>query len=132
MLPRPRAMEAALNFPGAPRIARARVGSSLPSKFSSAAFGPFERLGACCGGAAGCWSADDIGLALTERLRQGDRSVAHGDLAPALGKVEWIWVRRVVADKRVALPVDEQIGAFRREIAVATPQPGVPVAPLRQ
>ena len=73
-----------------------------------------------------------IGLALTERLRHGDRSVVHGDLATALGNVEWIWVRRVVADKRVALSVDEQIGAFRREIAVATPQPGVLVAPLLQ
>src|SRR3954451_13083542 len=94
--------------------------------------GPFERVASCCAGADWCYSADDIGLALTERLGHGDRSVGHGDLATALGNVEWIWVRRVVVDKRVALSVDEQIGAFRREIAVATPQPGVLVAPLRQ
>src|SRR5205085_6468873 len=41
--------------------------------------------------------------------------------------------RRAVADKNVALSVDEQVGALRREIAVATPQPGILVAPvLRQ
>jgi hypothetical protein len=108
------------------------VGSSLPSKFTSLPFGPFERLPSCCAGAAWCYSADDIGLALTERLGQDDRSVVHGDLATALGNVEWLLVPRVVADKRVALSVDEQIGAFRPDIAVATPQPGVLVAPLLQ
>src|SRR4051794_37755808 len=106
-----------------------RVGSSLPSTFASAPFGPFERPASCCAGAVWCSSANEIGLALPERLGHGARSVVHGDLAAALGKLEWLWVRRVVADKRVALAVDEQIRAFRHEIAVATPQPRVMVAP---
>src|SRR4051794_4353421 len=129
MLPRARAGQAALDFPGAPGIARARVGSSLPSAFAIAPFGPFERLASCCAGAAWCQSANEIGLALPQRLGHGERSVVHGDLATTVGKVEWLWVRRVVPDKRVALTVDEQIRDCRREIAVATPQPGVMVAP---
>src|SRR5262249_40877481 len=96
-------------------------------------FSPFARPASC--GTVVTWrpaAADDIGLALAERFREGDRSVAHGDLATALGDVEWPWVRRVVADERVALPVHEQIGALRDEIAVPTPQPCVLVAPRLQ
>ena len=132
MLPRPRAREAALDFPGALRIARARRGSSLPGTFASALFGPFERLAPCCPSATWPWPADEIGLAPTQRLRHGERSVAHGDLATVLGNVEWLWVRLVVAYKQVALSVDEQIAGLRREIAVATPKAGVMVAPALQ
>src|SRR3954466_192115 len=131
-LPRPRAGQAALDFPGALRIARARRSSSLPGRFASARFGPFERLAPCCPGATWAWPADEIGLAPTQRLRHGERSVAHGDLATVLGNVEWLCVRRVVADKRVALAVDEQIAGLRREIAVATPEAGGVVAPALQ
>src|SRR2546423_12230382 len=97
-LPRPRARQAGLDFPGALRIARARRGSSLPSKFASALFGPVERLAPCCPGATWACPADEIGLAPTQRLRHGERSVAHGDLATAPGDVERLCVRQVVAD----------------------------------
>src|SRR4051812_42498694 len=96
------------------------------------ALGPFERLAPCCPGATSAWPADQIGLAPTQRLRHGKRSVAHGDLAAVLGNVEWLRVRHVVADKQVALSVDEQIAGLRREIAVATPEAGVLVAPALQ
>jgi hypothetical protein len=41
-------------------------------------------------------------------------------------------VRYVIADKQVALSVDEQIAGLRREIAVATPKAGVMVPPALQ
>src|SRR6266508_3733432 len=94
VLPRPRARQAALDFPGALRIARARRGSSLPSKFAKPVCGPFERLAPCCPGATWAWPADEIGLAPTQRLRHGERSVAHSDLATVLGNVEWLSVRQ--------------------------------------
>src|SRR3954466_13358554 len=131
-LPRPRAGQAALDFPGALRIARARRSSSLPGRFASARFGPFERLAPCCPGATWAWPADEVGLAPTQRLRHGERSVAHGDLAAVLGDVEWLWGRRVVADQQVALSFDEQIAGLRREIAVAAPKARVLVAPALQ
>src|SRR3954466_10327490 len=131
-LPRPRAGQAALDFPGALRIARARRSSSLPGRFASARFGPFERLAPCCPGATWAWPADEIGLAPTQRLRHGERSVAHGDLATVLGNIEWLWVRQVVADEQVGLSVDEQIAGVPHEIAVPTLEARVLVAPAFQ
>src|SRR4051794_40414907 len=77
-------------------------------------------------------SADEIGLALPQRLGDGERAVVQGDLAAAPGNVEWLRERRVVADKQVALSVDEQVGALRDEIVVATPKAGVMVPPALQ
>ena len=73
--------------------------------------------------------AEEVSLAPTERLRYGDRPVAQNDLATALGDVEWARVRRLGAIEHVAVAVHEQIRAPRHEIAVATSQPSVLIAP---
>ena len=76
------------------------------------------------------WSlAEEVSLAPTKWRRDGDRPVAQNDLAAALGDVEWARVRRLGTVEHVAVAVHEQIGAPRHEIAVATSQPSVPVAP---
>ena len=99
-----------------------------PGFLVRASFCTLKRLGSCSAEAARADTADEVRLAVAKRLRHGERSVVHGDLATALRNVEWLWVRRVVADKHVAVSVHEQIRASRREIAVATPQPSVLVA----
>ena len=60
---------------------------------------------------AGRQPAHEIGLTLPQWLRDGERSVVHGDLATVLGNVEWLWVRRSIAGEQVALTVDEQVRA---------------------
>ena len=73
--------------------------------------------------------AEEVSLAPTEWRRYGDRPVAQNDLAAALGDVEWARVRQLGAIEHVAVAVHEQICAPRHEIAVATSQPSVSVAP---
>ena len=101
-------------------------GGELPSAFFRA-LEPLDRGGGL--GVASGALAEEVSLALTEWRRHGDRPVAQNDLATALGDVEWARVRRLGAIEHVAVAVHEQICAPRHEIAVATSQPSVPVAP---
>jgi hypothetical protein len=80
-------------------------------------------------GVASGASAQEVSLAPTERRCDGDRPVAQKDLAAALGDVESARLRQLGTVEHVAVPVHEQICAPRHEIAVATSQPSVPVAP---
>jgi hypothetical protein len=73
--------------------------------------------------------AEEVSLAPTKWHRYGDGPVAQNDLATALGDVEWARARRLGTIEHAAVAVHEQICAPRHEIAVATSQPSVPVAP---
>src|ERR671914_1878 len=106
-------------------------GGLLVSELADALFRALEHLhGRGLGPVGG--SADEVRLALTQRLRHGDRPVVENDLATALRHLERRRVRRLVAIEKVAVTVHEQVRASRHEIAVATSQPGVLVAPVRQ
>src|SRR5204863_1898088 len=101
----------------------------LDRELACAPFRALERLAACGLGTARARSADEIRLATTQRLRHGHGPVVEDDLATVARNVERRPVPRHVAVEQVAIAGDQQIGASRHEIGIATSQPGVLVAP---
>lgn len=69
--------------------------------------GALERLDACGPGAARGGSTDEVRLAVTQRLRYGDRPVVQNDLTTTLWDVEWGRPRRPGAIEHVALAIHE-------------------------
>ena len=104
----------------------------LAGELASALFCALEGADSRRPGATGAGSADEIRLALTQRLRHGNRPVLEDELATALRNLNRGTVLRFLAVERIALPIYEQIGASGHQIGVATPQPGVSVAPVVQ
>src|SRR5207248_2887404 len=100
-------------------------GDELPNVL----FCPLEHLDRGRLSVARCDSAEEVRLALTDCGRHGDRPVVQTDLATTLGDVERLRVRWLGAREYIAVMSHEEIGAPRHEIAVATSQPSVLIAP---
>ena len=104
-------------------------GRLFVDELANVLFRTLEHLDRSGPGVARGDSAEEVRLALTQRLRHGNRPVAQNDFAATLRNVERLRVLRLGACEYAAVAVHEQIRAPRHEIAVATSQPSVLIAP---